>query len=150
MCCCPSWIQIQMGRAESRCLSLVGWSRCSPWAVTAGWRSLAWLEETGQQQAACSEQISIQDCYQTAVGSLKQPVRVRSYRMLVRKVASPAILLHFNISELKKKKENQQSCIWHPGRSGVVESLPACTGVTGLWTSLINDHQWYKIALITS
>lgn len=50
VCWCPSWIQIQMGRAESRCLSLVGWSRCLLWAVTAGWRSLAWLEERGQQQ----------------------------------------------------------------------------------------------------
>ena len=145
MCCCPSWIQIQMGRAESRCLSLVGWSRCSPWAVTAGWRSLAWLEETGQQQAECSEQISIQDRYQTAVGSLKQPVRVRSYRMLVRKVASPAILLHFNISELKKKKGKSTELYltpreeWCSGKPPSMHWSNRFVDITDQWSSVMQN-----------
>lgn len=51
-----------MGKAESRWLSLVGWSHCLLRAVTAGWQSLAWLEEKGHVQIKAGYQTRFNCC----------------------------------------------------------------------------------------
>lgn len=72
VCRHPSWNQIQMGRAESRRLSLVGWSRCLPWAVRAGWQSLAglrWGNKTNNKERDQGKTIMRQEI--TAAVSLR-------------------------------------------------------------------------------